>query len=175
MKLQRFHARLDASQSWRWSGRVAEAEGQLIEADGPPCSVGECCEIVANDGRIEAEVVGIRNSRTLLTPVNAVAGVRFGAKVFAMRRRPSLAVSKQMLGRVFDASGIPIDGGAPLDAIERWPLDVNPPGPMERMPIREPLGTGLRVIDGVLAVGRGQRIGIFGGSGVGKSSLFDYL
>ncbi|MGO4514689.1 FliI/YscN family ATPase [Terriglobus sp. 2YAB30_2] len=175
MRLQRFHARLSSTPSWRWSGRVAEAEGQLIEADGPPCSVGECCEIVADGNRLEAEVVGIRGSRTLLSPVDAVAGVRFGAKVFAMRRRPSLSVSEQMLGRVFDAGGQPIDGGPSLDAIERWPLDVNPPGPMERKPIREPLGTGLRVIDGVLSVGRGQRIGIFGGSGVGKSTLIGMM
>lgn len=154
---------------------MVEAEGQLIEADGPPCSVGECCQIQTEEGNLEAEVVGIRGNRTLLSTVDVAAGLRFGSPVRALRRRPSLLVSDQMLGRVLDANGRPIDGGPALDGTERRSLDANPPGPMQRKIIRSPLGTGLRVIDGMLTVGRGQRIGIFGGSGVGKSTLIGMM
>jgi flagellum-specific ATP synthase len=158
--------------AWRWSGRVLEANGQTVEAEGPLCSVGECCEIVDSEGlRHRAEVIGFRGRHVLAMPLKETQGIRYGDAVLAMGVTPQIAVGTEMQGRIVDALGAPLDGMPTPRAAEMWPLDGTVPHPMEREPIREPLQTGLRVLDGMLTVGRGQRVGIFGGSGVGKSTL----
>jgi flagellum-specific ATP synthase len=162
--------------AWRWSGRVVEANGQTIEAEGPLCSVGECCEIVdSDDQRHRAEVIGFRGRHVLAMPLKETQGIRYGDAVLAMGVTPQIAVGAEMEGRIVDALGAPLDGLPTPRAAAVWPLDGTIPHPMEREPIREPLQTGLRVLDGMLTVGRGQRVGIFGGSGVGKSTLIGMM
>ena len=162
--------------AWRWSGRVVEANGQTIEAEGPLCSVGECCEIVDGDGlRHRAEVIGFRGRHVLAMPLEATQGIRYGDALLAMGVTPQIAVGEQMEGRILNALGAPLDELPAPRVAEMWPLDGMVPHPMEREPIKEPLQTGLRVLDGMLTVGRGQRVGIFGGSGVGKSTLIGMM
>jgi len=162
--------------SWRWSGRVVEASGQTLEAEGPVCSVGECCEIVDSEGRRHrAEVIGFRGRRLLAMPLKETQGIRYGDTVLAMGVTPGIAVGPEMEGRIVDALGAPLDD-LPAPRVEQmWSLDGTVPHPMERQPIKEPLQTGLRVLDALLTVGRGQRVGIFGGSGVGKSTLIGMM
>jgi flagellum-specific ATP synthase len=162
--------------SWRWSGSVVEANGQTIEAEGPLCSVGECCEIVDGNGeRHRAEVIGFRGRHVLAMPLKATQGIRYGDAVLAMGVTPGIVVGTEMEGRIVDALGSPLDGLPAPRVMEMWPLDGTIPHPMEREAIKEPLQTGLRVLDGMLTVGRGQRVGIFGGSGVGKSTLIGMM
>jgi flagellum-specific ATP synthase len=162
--------------AWRWSGRVVEANGQTIEAEGPLCSVGECCEIVDGEGqRHRAEVIGFRGRHVLAMPLQATQGIRYGDAVLAMGVTPGIAVVTEMEGRIVDALGSPLDGLPAPRVGEMWPLDGTVPHPMERESIKEPLQTGLRVLDAMLTVGRGQRVGIFGGSGVGKSTLIGMM
>jgi flagellum-specific ATP synthase len=171
-----YFAQLAAKPAWRWSGRVVEANGQTIEAEGPLCSVGECCEIVDGDGlRHRAEVIGFRGRHVLAMPLEATQGIRYGDALLAMGVTPQIAVGEQMEGRILNALGAPLDELPAPRVAEMWPLDGMVPHPMEREPIKEPLQTGLRVLDGMLTVGRGQRIGIFGGSGVGKSTLIGMM
>jgi flagellum-specific ATP synthase len=176
VSLAPFFSQLAAKPAWRWSGRVVEANGQTIEAEGPLCSVGECCEIVDGDGlRHRAEVIGFRGRHVLAMPLEATQGIRYGDALLAMGVTPQIAVGEQMEGRILNALGAPLDGLPAPRVAEMWPLDGVVPHPMEREPIKEPLQTGLRVLDGMLTVGRGQRVGIFGGSGVGKSTLIGMM
>ena len=174
--LQPFFQCIAHMPSWQWRGRVLDANGQTIECDGPPCSVGDVCEIVARAGsRHEAEVVGFRGSRVVLMPLANSRGICSGDAVFACDRVPGIDVGDRMLGRVLDACGQPIDREGVLLTGTRTPLDRDVPDAMSRIPINEPLRTGIRAIDGMLSVGRGQRVGIFGGSGVGKSTLIGMM
>ena len=174
--LSAYLAQLTDRPAWRWSGRVVEANGQTVESEGPLCSVGECCEIVDGDGqRHRADVIGFRGRHVLAMPLKATQGIRYGDAVLATGRTPGIAVGTEMEGRVVDALGSPLDDMPPLRVTDVWPLDGMTPRPMERESIREPLQTGLRVLDGMLTVGRGQRVGIFGGSGVGKSTLIGMM
>jgi flagellum-specific ATP synthase len=168
--------RLAHRPAWRWSGRVVQANGQTVEAEGPLCSVGECCEIVGGNGeRYRAEVIGFRGRHVLAMPLEATQGIRYGDAVLAMGVTPGIAVGAEMEGRSVDALGASLDGKPAARVAEMWPLDGTVPHPMEREAIREPLQTGIRVLDGMLTVGRGQRVGIFGGSGVGKSTLIGMM
>lgn len=171
-----YFARLERGPSWRWSGRVIEANGQTVESEGPLCSVGECCEILDAEGRRHrGEVIGFRGRNVLAMPLEATRGIRYGDALFATGVTPGIGVGEGMEGRILDSLGTPLDGLPALRARELRPLDGVIPQPMERVPIREPLSTGVRVLDGMLTVGRGQRIGIFGGSGVGKSTLIGMM
>lgn len=171
-----YFAQLATRPAWRWSGKVVEANGQTVESEGPLCSVGECCEIVDSDRqRHRAEVIGFRGRHVLAMPLEATQGIRYGDAVLAMGVTPGIAVGEAMEGRILNAVGAPLDGLEAPRVAEIWPLDGAVPHPMERKPIKEPLQTGLRVLDGMLTVGRGQRVGIFGGSGVGKSTLIGMM
>jgi flagellum-specific ATP synthase len=175
-RLAPYFARLSARSALRWSGRVVEANGQTVEAEGPLCSVGECCEIVDGEGRRHrAEVIGFHGRHVLAMPLEATQGIRYGDTLMAMGATPAIAVGREMEGRILNALGEPLDGLPVPKVAEMWPLDGAVPHPMERVPIQEPLQTGLRVLDGMLTVGRGQRVGIFGGSGVGKSTLIGMM
>jgi flagellum-specific ATP synthase len=175
-KLAAYFTQLAVRPAWRWSGRVIEANGQTLEAEGPLCSVGECCEILDGEGRRHrAEVIGFRGRHVLAMPLEATQGIRYGNTVTAMGVTPGIAVGEEMQGRILNALGSPLDGFAAPRSTQIWPLDGVVPHPLEREPIKEPLQTGLRVLDGMLTVGRGQRVGIFGGSGVGKSTLIGMM
>lgn len=174
--LATYFSRLRQRSTWRWQGRVLEAVGQTIESSGPLCSVGECCEILDGNGRPHlAEVIGFRGSNVLSMPLVSTEGIRFGDKVSALGSQPYIEVGESLIGRVLNASGQTIDDGPRPATRVAVPLDRHVPNPLDRVPIRQPLGTGIRGIDAMLTVGRGQRIGIFGGSGVGKSTLIGMM
>ncbi len=174
--LGHYFSRLDRLQPWRWRGHVLEVVGQTIESAGPLASVGECCEIAGRDGRLHlAEVIGFRGSNLLSMPVASAEGICFGDTVTALGVRPQIGVGPGLMGRVLDALGRPIDGDPAPQAMHMLPVEGAVRPPLDRAPIRSPLGTGIRVIDAMLTVGRGQRVGIFGGSGVGKSTLIGMM
>jgi flagellum-specific ATP synthase len=174
--LSTYFQHLEASSGLRWRGRVVQVVGQLVESEGPFCTVGEECEIIDSRGqRWPGEIVGFRGHTVLSMALRRPTGIRYGDQVVAWGRRPSLRVSEQLLGRVLDGAGIPIDGRAAPVCPERYALDREAPLALERTPIRETLSCGVRAIDGFLTCGRGQRVGIFGGSGVGKSTLLGMM
>jgi flagellum-specific ATP synthase len=159
---------------------VLESVGQTIESSGPLASVGECCEILDQFGHPHlAEVIGFRGSNVLSMPVETTEGIRFGDPVAALGVHPEIEVGSGLMGRVLNALGKPIDqtqgqGRSPAVTLT-LPLDGVVRSPLDRVPIKTPLGTGIRVLDALLTVGRGQRVGIFGGSGVGKSTLIGMM
>jgi len=164
--------------SWpvRWTGSVEEIVGLLIESKGPAASLGEFCEIHTRSGRkLRTQVIGFRNGRVLTMPLEETDGLRLGDPIIACGQEADVAVGPELLGRVIDGFGEPMDGGPPVRSVSRYRLFAAPPGPMDREPITKPLSTGVRVIDSFLTCGLGQRIGIFGGSGVGKSTLLGSL
>ena len=174
--LSRYTSRLKRGQPWRWRGHVVESIGQTIESVGPMAAVGECCEILDRFGqRHLAEVIGFRSSNVLCMPVASTDGIRFGDAVAALGSYPEIEVGTALMGRVLDATGNPMDRGPLPRRLQPVALDTAVRSPLERVPIRIALGTGIRVIDSLLTVGRGQRVGIFGGSGVGKSTLIGMM
>jgi flagellum-specific ATP synthase len=174
--LNRHFARLHRVHPWRWRGEVVESVGQTIESVGPLASVGECCEIVDRNGSVHrAEVIGFRGSNVLTMPVESTEGIRYGDTVTATGTHPAIEAGPALLGRVLDAEGNPIDGKRAPAVTHTLSLDGEIRSPLDRVPIRMPLGTGIRALDGMLTVGRGQRVGIFGGSGVGKSTLIGIM
>ena len=159
-----------------WSGRVTRAQGQLIESNGPPCSVGDACAIEeAGGGSLEGQVVGFRGNTVLSMPLRVPQGVRCGDRLLTWGRKPMLRVGEALLGRVIDGSGEPFDHRGPLLCDGERAYDADPPPPLERERIRQPLSSGIRALDAMLTCGRGQRLGIFGGSGVGKSTLIGMM
>src|ERR1700730_10289693 len=155
-----------------WMGEVTEMVGLLIASRGPVVSIGDVCEICTSSGRtIRSQVIGFRNDRVLSLPLEEMDGLQLGDRVIARKNEALLRVGPQLLGRVLDGFGRPIDGGPPILAAAKYPLYAAAPCPLEREHITEPLITGIRAIDGLLPCGKGQRVGIFGGSGVGKSTL----
>ncbi len=174
--LSPFLHQLSARPSVAFAGQVIEANNGLIESLGPPCSVGECCEIVTASGeRHAAEVIGFRERRVLTMPLRGSAGIRYGDRITSTGLPAQIAVGRAMLGRVFDGAGSVIDSGAIPVCTHSAPLDASPPTPLTRSPVEQPLATGVRAIDAMMTTGRGQRIGIFGGSGVGKSTLIGMM
>jgi len=174
--LKAYMRRLEDFSTLRWTGRVTKAVGHLVESDGPLCSVGEGCAILTEDGKsFSGEIVGFRGRTVLSMPLERPSGIRFGDRIVTRGTNPSLRVGPELLGRVIDGSGKPLDKMSNYRAREYWPLQGHPPLPLDRQPIREPLGCGIRAIDGMLTCGRGQRVGIFGGSGVGKSTLIGMM
>ena len=174
--LARYFALLERTRPWRWRGQVLQSLGQTIESAGPLASVGECCELQDQFGNLHlAEVIGFKGSNVLSMPVDTTEGIRFGDSVAALGIHPEIEVGSALMGRVLNALGDPIDEGKPPALSLPMPLDGRVRSPLDRAPIRVPLGTGIRVLDALLTVGRGQRVGIFGGSGVGKSTLIGMM
>lgn len=174
--LKPYLRRLEDFSTLRWIGRVTKAIGHLVESDGPFCSVGEGCAILTEDGNVySGEIVGFRGRSVLSMPLERPSGIRYGDRIVTRGTHPSLRVGPDLLGRVIDGSGKALDDFMPYRAREYWPLHGDPPLPLQRQPIREPVGCGIRAIDGLLTCGRGQRVGIFGGSGVGKSTLIGMM
>jgi len=159
-------------------GTVKRAVGMVVESLGPPVSVGELCEIVGygrNGASIPAEVVGFRDNYVITMPLYKVHGVKLGDKIVCRKKKASIPVSPALLGRVVNALGEPIDDKGPIEALEEYPVQPLETNPLQRKNIEETLGTGIRAIDGLLTCGKGQRIGIFGGSGIGKSTLLGMM
>ncbi len=160
----------------RVHGKIREVIGLLIESTGPTASIGDVCTIERNGTIIgRAEVVGFRKERTLLMPLGPVEGIHSGLAVVSTKRPLTVAVGKHLLGRVLDGLGNPIDGKGGLRPQELRPIFSRIPNPLMRKRISETFETGVRAIDGFITVGKGQRLGIFSGSGVGKSVLLGML
>jgi flagellum-specific ATP synthase len=158
-------------------GRVTGYRGLVVESEGPDVVLGECCDIdsALSPLPIRAEVVGFHDQRVLLMPYDDIRGIRTGSEVLATGLTPSIAVDESMLGRVLDAFGRPLDGKTPVAGSARASLRGVPPNPVSRERIRDVFETGIHAIDACLPIGRGQRVGIFAGSGVGKSSLLGMI
>lgn len=159
------------------SGRVVQAVGIVIEGSGPMATVGELCEISREDGGepIGAEVVGFRGDRVLLMPLGEMQGIGPGSLITMTGRVASLPVGRNLLGRVLDGLGRPLDEKGDITSAVRYPLRAGAPNPLKRARIKEPLDLGIRAINGFLTCGRGQKMGIFSGAGVGKSVLLGMI
>jgi FliI/YscN family ATPase len=157
-------------------GHVMRIVGLVVESAGPAASVGEICEIRTGRGpALPVEVVGFRDGRLLSVPLGDTAGVRPGDRIVSSGMAPTIPVGDALLGRVIDGFGVPIDGLGPVATSERAPLHPAALNPLVREPVATAIGAGVRAIDALLTCGRGQRIGVFGGSGVGKSTLLGMM
>jgi len=156
----------------RSEGEVVELVGLIVESRGPAAAIGDFCEIRTRTGRkIRTQVIGFRDGRVLSMPLEDTGGLSLGDRIVARGGDGEVRVSRDLMGAVLDGFGERMDSGPAIHGAETRPLYAAPPGPLEREQIRQRLSTGIRVIDGLLPCGKGQRIGIFGGSGVGKSTL----
>src|SRR5260370_26194399 len=174
--LSAYFSHLENSSALRWRGRVVQVVGQIVESEGPFCTVGDACKTTTPPGRHwPGEIVGFRGHTVLSTALRRPTGIRYGDQIVVWGRRPSLRLSEQLLGRVLDGAGNAIDGLPAPACRERYALDREAPLALERTPIRDALGCGIRAIHAFLTCGRGQRVGIFGGSGVGKSTLIGMM
>src|SRR5437868_10443230 len=172
MNLNAYFDRLARTETNRWTGTVTELIGLLIESNGPAAAIGDFCEIATKNGRVvRTQVIGFRNGRVLSMPLEETDGLQLGDSITARKHDARMEVGPELLGRVLDGFGRPLDGLGPIGAGQVYDLYNAAPGPLEREPISETLVTGIRAIDSLLTCGKGQRIGIFGGSGVGKSTL----
>ena len=154
----------------RAEGRLRRVVGMMIEAEGIKAAMGSRCLVEASDGGwLETEVVGFSGDRLQLMATGELSGIRPNARVRPISSEAGVPVGAALLGRVIDASSRPLDGKGPLQVTQRRALVAEPLNPLMRNPIREPLDVGLRALNGLLCVGRGQRLGLFAGSGVGKS------
>ncbi|HEX2964677.1 MAG TPA: FliI/YscN family ATPase [Syntrophorhabdaceae bacterium] len=162
---------------YRVYGKVNQVVGLVIEGKGPISSVGDEALIYPVDSTppIEAEVVGFKDGKTLLMPLGDIRGVGIGSRILSRRRTVDAVVGEGLLGRVIDGLGNPMDGKGPIQCSESIPIYRETVNPMKKKRITEPLDLGIRSINGLLTCGRGQRIGIFAGSGVGKSVLLGMI
>jgi flagellum-specific ATP synthase len=157
-------------------GVLTRMVGLTLEASGCQAAVGDRCDVLGTDGaRIEAEVVGFAGDRLFLMPTGDIHGLKPNARVIPRLGAETAAVGEELLGRVIDGAGQPLDGLGPLNCPDRVRLTGAPINPLARQPISEPLDVGVRTINSLLTVGRGQRIGLFAGSGVGKSVLLGMM
>ena len=175
--LSTYHDRLGRVDPYRLNGRVVQVIGLVIEAQGPEAKVGELCHVHVSrhEEPVPAEVVGFREGRTLLMPLGEMRGIAPGNEVVASGYPVRIGVGLGLLGRVIDAQGEPIDGKGPIPAEARVSLHADPPPPLGRRRIDTQLELGVRAMDSMLPCGRGQRLGVFAGSGVGKSSLMGMI
>jgi FliI/YscN family ATPase len=176
LDLDRCLAHVQAGAQPLFRGRVEQVSGVIVEAVGVPAAVGEMCRIRReNNGYVDAEVVGFRGTTTLLMPHGDVAGIAPLMQVTALGRPFVVHVGDELLGRTIDGYGQAIDGGAAISTRASRPVRGGSPDPLDRPPIVQAMQTGVRAIDGLNTLGRGQRIGIFAGSGVGKSTLLGQI
>lgn len=159
------------------SGRVTQAVGIVVEGYAPMTTVGELCQITREDGggAISAEVVGFRGDRVLLMPLGEMRGIGPGSRITMTGRVGTLPVGPALLGRILDGCGEPLDGKGPIPTQDYYPLHGEALNPLQRARLSVPLDLGIRAINGFLTCGRGQKMGIFSGSGVGKSVLLGMI
>jgi len=158
------------------AGHVVAVRGQMIESNGPVAQIGERCRIeTARGAPIDAEVVGFNRGVTVLMPLAGVEGISVGEPVMALGEMSDVPVGRELLGRVINAFGEPVDDAGALRAVSRRSLRSQPPPAMRRARVHSPLETGVSVIDSMLTLAKGQRVGLFSGSGVGKSTLMGMI
>jgi len=177
LSLEKYHRVVDTVHTIVQTGSVTKVVGFVAESDGPPCGLGTVCDIYvkSNGRRMRAEVVGFRENRVLLMPFGQTRGISPGSRVVGREQTAVIGVGNGLLGRVVDGLGNPIDGRGPVVGEALYPIYAEPINPVSRKRIHRPLDLGIRAINGVLTVGRGQRMGIFAGSGVGKSVLLGMI
>lgn len=175
--LAKYRACLDGLMPIQAQGSVTQVVGLVVESTGPACRLGAVCDIVTRQGgrRLAAEALGFRDHRVLLMPLEEIRGIAPGCRVVARQQRATVRVGRALLGRVVDGLGNPIDGKGPLETAEEVPLYAQPINPLQRRRIHEPLDLGVRAVNGLLTIGCGQRMGVFAGSGVGKSVLLGMI
>ena len=175
-RIQRLGERIGASRGLVVEGKLTRMVGLTLEAVGCRAAIGGVCDVINAAGeRIEAEVVGFAGESLYLMPTGDIRGLEPDARVVPTGRVSEANVGDELLGRIIDGSGKPLDGKGLLHASRRWPLNDGYINPLARAPIREPLDVGIRAINTLLSVGRGQRLGLFAGSGVGKSVLLGMM
>ena len=176
-RLRSIKERLATFYPYQMYGKVSQVVGLVIEGKGPVSSVGDAALIYPTDGRppINAEVVGFREGKTLLMPLGELRGVGVGSKIISKKSVVNMGIGPGLLGRVIDGLGMPMDGKGELDSTEYVPIYRETVNPLRKKMIAEPLDLGVRALNGLLTCGRGQRIGIFAGSGVGKSMLLGMI
>ncbi|USG67926.1 flagellar protein export ATPase FliI [Brevibacillus ruminantium] len=176
LDLSKYRHVLEAIDPVRINGKVTQVVGLTIESQGPEVKLGEICHIYANQSQepIAAEVVGFRENKVLMMPLGELTAIGPGSDVVATGRSLQVKVGPEILGRILDGLGRPLQGQLPL-GLTSYPTNNMPPNPLLRPRIQEPLSVGVRAIDGLLTVGKGQRVGIFAGSGVGKSTLMGMI
>jgi flagellum-specific ATP synthase len=168
---------INSVETLKISGKITQIVGLVIESQGPSVNLGDLCYISPrNDGAtIPAEVVGFRQNRVLLMPIGEMQGIGPGCEVFSAHQALKVNVGHHLLGRILDGLGNPMDGKGPLMVQTEYPLHSAPPHPLARSRIEKKLSVGVRAIDGLMTLGRGQRVGIMAGSGVGKSTLLGMI
>lgn len=177
VSIEKYSKVLNSLNLIKYTGSVSQVIGLTIESTGPAVKVGEVCRIYPLKGEepILAEVVGFKEKKVLLMPLGEMEGIGPGSKVEAMDTSLQVKVGPGLLGRVLDGLGDPLDGLGQIQDNATYPVMAKPPNPLVRAKINEPLSLGVRAIDGMLTCGNGQRIGIFAGSGVGKSTLLGMI
>ena len=178
MKAIELISQIPSLDSYKYFGRVTQVMGLMIESRGPEASIGDVCYIYVGrhqKKRIQAEVVGFRDEFIVLMPFTNVEDIALGSIVETTNRPLEIKIGSSLIGSVLDPLGNPIDGSPLPKGLKNIQTVQDPPNPMLRPPINEPIETGVRAIDTLLTVGKGQRLGIFAGSGVGKSTLMGMI
>lgn len=173
----KYTASVDKTEPMKFTGRISKVKGLLLESQGPQAVVGELCTILIPKGKgaVFAEVVGLEGNTVQLMPYDEIDGIEIGCEVRAMAEHLQVPVSEQLLGRVLDPLGNPLDGKPKPHSTLFYPALASPPSALDRERIKDKVSTGVRALDGMVPVGKGQRMGIFAGSGVGKSTLMGMI
>lgn len=177
MDLKGFTKELKSTDIYRYMGKIEKIVGLTIESSGPVCNMGDVCRIYSKDmqSHIFAEVVGFSDHRVLLMPYTDIEGIGPGSIVDNTGDKLMVKTGNKLIGRIIDAIGNPLDGGPPIEYTDSVPIAGVPVNPLVRPKIAEPIELGVKAIDGLLTIGKGQRMGIFAGSGVGKSTLMGMI
>ncbi|MCC7202992.1 MAG: flagellar protein export ATPase FliI [Nitrospirae bacterium] len=177
LNLTRHHKIINETDPIRVYGKVTQITGLIIEGHGPGSSIGELCEIFPKEAShvVEAEVVGFKGEKIQLMPLGDTRGLSPGSKIMAKRHRAVVRVGENLLGRVIDGLGNPIDGRGDIAGKMEYPIYNSPLNPLDRRRIEKPLDLGIKAMNGLITCGQGQRLGIFAGSGVGKSVLLGMM
>ena len=177
LNLDKYRNLLASSDFIEYKGRISKVVGLTIESEGPEVNIGDLCKLCSSRGGtdIDAEVVGFKDNKVLLMPLGEMSGIGPGNIVIAQDNPLQVRVCKDLTGRILDGLGNPIDDRGPVEAEKFYSVNNKAPNPLQRKRISEPLALGVKAIDGLLTIGKGQRVGIFAGSGVGKSTLLGMI
>lgn len=177
MDFSSFRDDIAKCETFRYMGKIEKIVGMTIEASGPTCNIGDVCRIFSKDMKsfIRAEVVGFNKENILLMPYTDIEGIGPGSIVDNTGDQLNVRAGEGLIGRIVDATGEPLDGGKPISYTDEVPITGIPVNPFTRPPIKDTIELGVKAIDGMLTMGKGQRMGIFAGSGVGKSTLMGMI